>query len=90
MSAEHDWTQPELVRAITSLTRAMERFEDSVTDTFRDLDKKYVPREVYDRDMAAMRDRHANSQTWLRDLVAPLVTGLLVGLALWTFVGHHP
>lgn len=51
-----EWSTGELVRAITSLTRAMETFEASVGDAFKDIDRKYVPRELYDRDMAA-RDR---------------------------------
>lgn len=84
-----EWSTGELVRAITSLTRAMERFEDSVETTFKDLDRKYVPRELYERDMAVMRDRHANSSTWVRELVAPLVTGLLVGVALYVALGIH-
>lgn len=68
-AAVEEWSQPELVRAIGNLTRAMERFEESVTDTFKDLDRKYVPRELYERDVAA-RDRELAA---LRSAVAASV-----------------
>lgn len=54
-----EWSTAELARAITGLTRAMERFEESVETTLRDLDRKYVPRELYDRDVTVMREQLA-------------------------------
>jgi hypothetical protein len=71
-----EWSTGELVRAITSLTRAMEIASS-------------VPREVYDRDMTAMRERHTASSTWLRELTAPVITALMSGVILWFLLGGH-
>lgn len=89
MSADEQWSQPELVRAIKSLTRAMEKFEASVEETLKDFDRKYVPREIYERDMAALRLRHERSDTWLRELLVPVFTALVSAVVTWSVVGHR-
>lgn len=89
MTADGDWSTPEMVRAINRLSLALERFEQGVEDTFSGLDEKYVPREVYNAEVRridgrldAMERERESSRSWVRELVAPIVSGVLVGVVL--------
>lgn len=85
-----DWSQPEMVRAITRLSEVLENFEKSVEETFKGLDRRYVTREVFDVEVKRLNDALDSRRAWTRDLVAPLVSGLVVGLVvLWVTTHLH-
>lgn len=86
---EQDWSTPEMVRAINRLSVALEKFEEGVETTFSGLDEKYVPREVHSAEVRRLEGRidalvseREQSRSWIRELVAPTVSALLVGVAL--------
>ena len=69
------WTMAEVVRALTRLSAALETFEDNVAE-------KYVPRELYDAEVRAIHARLDNGSSWLRELIAPLFTGIVAALVV--------
>lgn len=42
-----DWSHPEIVRALESLTTAVQKLGDDVHQRFDSLDQRFVPRELY-------------------------------------------
>jgi hypothetical protein len=89
VTAAEEWSTPEVVRAINRLSTALERFEEGVEETFSGLDQKYVPREVHAAEIRLLEGRldqiereRESSRSWVRELVAPTVSALLVGVAL--------
>ena len=89
MTSADDWSTPEVVRAVNRLSSALEQFEQAVQETFSGLDQKYVPREVHVAEVRRIEARldlvdreRESSRSWIRELVAPLVSGVLVGVVL--------
>lgn len=78
-----EWSQGEVVRALTRLSEALEKFEGSVEQTFSALDQTYVRKDVYEAAMSTLRDARESSQSWVRDLVSPVVTGVVLAGLLW-------
>lgn len=72
------WTQGEIIRAVERLTHALQAFERSV-------EERYVPRETYNLELRAIHERLDGMSGWVRNLVAPLISGLIVGIVIAIF-----
>ena len=97
MSTLDDWSNQEIVRAIKTLTSAVERLESS-------LDSKFVSREVYHAERAADRaaldrlgaevaqntsEREAAQSGVRYNLLFPVIVGIALLLSNWLiFRGH--
>lgn len=78
-----EWTQGEVVRALTRLSEALEKFEDSVDKAFSDLDQRYVHRAVFDARLGQVEARQGEARSWVQQILAPVVPGFVGAFLMW-------
>ena len=67
---------------------AIRRMEDNVNTALTDIAGKYVTKELLEARLAPVAQHQDGIRSWIRDLITPIVTALIVAGVMWA-AGHH-
>lgn len=89
MSGGDDWTTPEVVRAVKKLVESVDRLEAASVQLRTTFEEKYVTKEMLAARLAPISEHRSQTREWVRDIVAPLLVGVVVAVIMFTLNLHR-